>query len=101
MYCCVLLFYKNYIVYYNAYGYDCGVFIEKCVYTKFCRCGASYIAIYAPIVMYCIAENFRGRKFSRFSRFQNPQRKFSPRNFVAGEIQFGGVAVLRACAVIY
>ena len=50
---------------------------------------------------YRIAENFRGRKLSRFSRFQNPPRKFSPRNFVAGEIQFGGVAVLRACAVIY
>ena len=25
----------NYIVYYNVYCYDCGVFIEKYVYAKF------------------------------------------------------------------
>ena len=29
-----MLFYKNYIVYYNVYCYDCGMFIEKYVYTK-------------------------------------------------------------------
>ena len=32
---CLLLFYKNYIVYYNVYCYYCGVFIETYVYTKF------------------------------------------------------------------
>ena len=32
--CCLLLFYKNYIVYYNVDCYYC-VFIEKYVYTKF------------------------------------------------------------------
>ena len=32
---CLLLFYKNYIVYYNVYCYYCGVFTEKYVYTKF------------------------------------------------------------------
>ena len=32
----VLLFYKNYIVYYNIYHDYCGVFIEKHVYTMFC-----------------------------------------------------------------
>ena len=26
---CLLLFYKNYIVYYNVYHYNCGVFLEK------------------------------------------------------------------------
>ena len=26
---------QDYIVYYNVYCYDCGVFIEKYVYTKF------------------------------------------------------------------
>ena len=31
---CLLLFYKNYIVYYNVYCYYCGVFIEKYVCTK-------------------------------------------------------------------
>ena len=31
----LLLFYKNYIVYYNVYCYYCGVFIEKHVYAKF------------------------------------------------------------------
>ena len=30
-----MLFYKNYIFYYNVYCYCCGVFIEKYVYTKF------------------------------------------------------------------
>ena len=30
-----MLFYKNYIVYYNVYCYYCGVFIEKYVCTKF------------------------------------------------------------------
>ena len=30
-----MLFYKNYIVYYNVYCYDCGMFIEKYVYTEF------------------------------------------------------------------
>ena len=32
---CLLLFYKNYIVYYNVYCYYCGVFIETYVYAKF------------------------------------------------------------------
>ena len=32
---CLMLFYKNYIVYYNVYCYYCGVFIEKYVHTKF------------------------------------------------------------------
>ena len=31
----LLLFYKNYIFYYNVYCYYCGVFIEKYVHTKF------------------------------------------------------------------
>ena len=31
-----MLFYKNYIVYYNVYCYNCGALIEKHVYTKFC-----------------------------------------------------------------
>ena len=30
-----MLFYKNYIVYYNVYCYYCGVFIEMYVYAKF------------------------------------------------------------------
>ena len=30
---CLLLFYKNYIVYCNVYSYYCGVFIENYVYT--------------------------------------------------------------------
>ena len=47
-----MLFYKNYIVYYNVYCYCCGVFVEK-VYTKF-RLVVSviYMTIYVPIVMY-------------------------------------------------
>ena len=35
---CLLLFYKNCIIYYTVYCYYCGVFIEKYVYTKFHRC---------------------------------------------------------------
>ena len=31
----LLLFYKNYIVYYDVYCYYCGLFAEKYVYTKF------------------------------------------------------------------
>ena len=30
-----MLFYKNYIVYYNVYSYYCGVFIETYVYPNF------------------------------------------------------------------
>ena len=54
---CLLLFYKNYIVYYNVYCYYCGVFIE----TYVCQVSSwlvvawvSYMAIYVPIVMYCL-----------------------------------------------
>ena len=49
-----MLFYKNYIVYYNVYCYFCGVFIEKNEYTKFhiVTVSVSYMAIYVPIVMY-------------------------------------------------
>ena len=56
---CLLLFYKNYIVYYNVYCYYCGVFIEKYVCTKFHHYYywlLSYTAIYVPIVLrlvYC------------------------------------------------
>ena len=32
---CLLLFYKNYIVYYNVYCCYCGVFTEKYVHTEF------------------------------------------------------------------
>ena len=50
---CLLLFYKNYIVYYNVYSYYCGVFIENYVYTKFLVVvSVSYMTIYVPIVMY-------------------------------------------------
>ena len=32
---CLLLFYKNYIVYYNAYCCYCGVFIETYLHAEF------------------------------------------------------------------
>ena len=56
-----MLFYKNYIIYYNVYFYYCGVFIEKYVCTKFHRncfvligcCVSELHAIYVAIVMYC------------------------------------------------
>ena len=32
---CLLLFNKNYIVYYNVYCFYCGVLVEKYAYTKF------------------------------------------------------------------
>ena len=41
-----MLFYKNYIVYYNVYCYYCGVFI---VYTKF---RIDWSELHGPIVMY-------------------------------------------------
>ena len=46
-----MLFYKNYIVYYNFYCYDCGVFIEKHVYI-YQVSDIVYMATYVPIVMY-------------------------------------------------
>ena len=50
-----LLFYKNYIVYYNVYCYYCGMFIEKYVYTKFHRnwllCEWVTWPYYVPIIM--------------------------------------------------
>ena len=47
-----MLFYENYVVYYNVYCYFCGVFIEKNEYTKFhLDWLLSYMAIYVPIVM--------------------------------------------------
>ena len=45
-----VLFYENYIVYYNVYCYYCGVFIEEYVCTKFhLNWSVSYMAIYEPI----------------------------------------------------
>ena len=47
-----MLFYKNYIVYYNVHCYYCSVFVKKYVYTKFRLDWLFVSAIYVPIVMY-------------------------------------------------
>ena len=52
---CLLLFYKNYIVYYNVYCYYCDVLIEKYVHTTFRLDLVSYMRSYVPIVMYCLS----------------------------------------------
>ena len=45
-----MLFYWNYIIYYNVYCYYCGVFIEKYVCTKFHYCGSE---LHGHLCPYC------------------------------------------------
>ena len=45
-----MLFNRNYIVYYNAYCYYCGVFFEKCVYHVISYCVSE---LHGHICRYC------------------------------------------------
>ena len=47
-----MLFYKNYIIYYNVYCYYCGVFIEKYVHTEFHLIGCCVSELYGHLCPY-------------------------------------------------
>ena len=49
---CLLLFYKNYIVYYNVYCYYCGVFIETYVYPSFALIGCCMSELHGHLCPY-------------------------------------------------